>query len=177
MNESDVGIQNLIFTPQRHYVSTSKSVMGGATTRTAFLQRPGQLSRRSAQTAEGRQCVTESLSDSVQFLKKPLIKKFNIRLNHIIQSMCFLFQIHSCITIKPVGPKPAVLHTLPHTYSHTQPHVHKIRFFFSPVFPLNFLFFNPYVFPSSLSPSYPTFIAFTGSEDVFGSTCVGLSDA
>lgn len=75
-------------------------------------------------------CVLENVSVTLSNpLKKPLIKKFNRRLNHIIQSVCFSFQIHSSIAIRPMGLGCAVLHSQPHTYSHTQPHLHWIHFF------------------------------------------------
>lgn len=74
-------------------------------------------------------CVLENVSVTLSNpLKKPLIKNFNRRLNHIIQSVCFSFQIHSSIAIRPMGPGRAVLHSQPHTYSHTQPHLHWIHF-------------------------------------------------
>lgn len=163
MTHHVVGIQTLLFIPLRHYGSNSISVMGGAITRSPVLQHPGLLSRRSAQTAEGRQgwlhqvlCVTESLSDSVQFFKKPLIKTFNRRLNHIIQSVCFLFQI-SCIAIRPAGLSLR-FYTRNHTHTRThQPHIHKISFISLYFFSL--LFYTPSflrVFSFSLTPQLPS---------------------
>lgn len=161
MTHHVVGSQKLMFIPRGHYGSNADSAMGGAITRRPSLQQPGQLSRHSARAAEGRRGelhqvfgVLPNVSDSVQFLKEPLIKKFNRRLNHIIQSVCFLFQTHSCRTIRTAGPRPVVLHTQLHTLSHTKPH--RITFFLP-----SLLSFPMPVLHVCSSPS-------AGSDDVSG---------
>ena len=128
--------------------SNSQSLLGGIIIHSSFLPHPNRRFRRSALTAQRRQeeeklhhglCVSERLSDSFQPSRKFLIKKFNRRLNYIIHSVCFSFQIHSCIAINPVGPC---------SVGHWNARSHfflllMCNFFFLPVFFLNVFFFSP----------------------------------
>ena len=134
MSHHTVGIQKLMFIPQRHHGPDSNAVMGDAITHSPFLQRPGTQPKQQREDRHSyiRFCVLLKVSvTQSNFLKKPLIKKFNRRLNHIIQPVCFLFQIHSCGAIRPAGPRPAVLHTAPHklTYNHTYTNSFFLYFF------------------------------------------------
>lgn len=167
MTHRIMGIQKFMFISQRHNGSNSKSVMGNAITHNPILQHPGQLSRHVAQTAERRQgwlhqvlCISESLSDSVQFLKKPLIKKFNRRLNHIIQCVFLVSDsfLHSNQSSRSLACGFA------NTTTHTQ---HFLSSFVSFGFLLFLLFYSPWLFTLTLS-STPILSPHPGSVDVSG---------
>lgn len=162
----------LLYIYQRHNGSNSKCVIGGAIAHPSpHILSPASRPALGAQPEQQRDdrrsyikfCELENVSVTRSNpLKNPLIKKFNRRLNHIIQSVCFSFQIHSSIAIRPVGPGRAVLHSQPHTYStHTITHTPNSFLLLSFLFGLYFIcfilftlsFFRVCVFSFRLSSS------------------------